>query len=496
MLIKAQFPITDVRSFLGSETGKLDSPFFPLLDSDKPEFLRHFGVAKERYRGGAAQLPEEDKYCTADRALRLDHFHDKIFGLNHLAVARCPSRRFFSNGVLGRFEIAFSLKGGIDSKQQSLTRLIHLVERTLSLKIRFDAPDSDYGKVFDLQFIGDKIAADGYLRSSTGHPHDGSVRQDWWVTAGNPVVLIEYCRGFNHPDIEGLPSVEGCKILGVHLSHRWLQREGRDVGVWFLGRSADSNDAQIRTLRQIILRMHAEYEGLKKTLRLIGQKKFQVGQNVHGLRSYLAAAEKWVFRKEWANYPQVEIREAIGEFEPIVNSSELGTVLAMLGKVNTAFSSEWGPLLQDGVSATHHTTVINAKKWTIELRKGDTNVTNNLTVNNAGGTIKGNITINDNVRDSFNAAKKAKAKLRKSLDTVNKQVKKLIDHRDLTENQKKAVSEKLKNLAEAAVEDPPKISKITACSEGLIEAAKTCAEMSGPITTAVMAVVKLLTATP
>lgn len=120
-------------------------------------------------------------------------------------------------------------------------------------------------------------------------------------------------------------------------------------------------------------------------------------------------------------------------------------------------------------------------------------VINNVTINlGNGSTFTGPISVGENIRVSFGAAASTNEdQLRQQLEAVVGLVSKLAEVMD-TVDKKNDVSVQLKSFVEEAKKEKPSKWMLDISSKGLLDAAKTVAEMAAPITTAVKAVLQLV----
>src|SRR2546427_780019 len=91
--------MSDVRRFIGASTGRLPIPRWPLAQSGQ-EFIRGFGLVRDRRRGGISAFPGEETYCDIRRALRFPTSREQT-DLTRWATAetpRCAFRRLIADG--------------------------------------------------------------------------------------------------------------------------------------------------------------------------------------------------------------------------------------------------------------------------------------------------------------------------------------------------------------------------------------------------------------
>jgi hypothetical protein len=127
------------------------------------------------------------------------------------------------------------------------------------------------------------------------------------------------------------------------------------------------------------------------------------------------------------------------------------------------------------------------------MRHQEKTVINNVTINlGNGSTFTGPVSVGENIRVSYSAAASvAEDQLRHKLGEVVGLVSKLTEAIDSIDG-KNDVSVQLKSFVEEAKKEKPSKWMLDISSKGLIEAAKTVAEMAAPVTTAVRAVLELV----
>ncbi|GJH28157.1 hypothetical protein [Caballeronia novacaledonica] len=119
-------------------------------------------------------------------------------------------------------------------------------------------------------------------------------------------------------------------------------------------------------------------------------------------------------------------------------------------------------------------------------------VVNNVTLNfSDGSSFTGPFAVGENVRISYISAGEAEnTDVRTALENLVKEVTKLVERLE-DDGQKSAASSQLKMLVEEAKKPSPDRWSLDVSSKGLIDAAKTVAELAVPVTTAVKAVLAL-----
>jgi hypothetical protein len=127
------------------------------------------------------------------------------------------------------------------------------------------------------------------------------------------------------------------------------------------------------------------------------------------------------------------------------------------------------------------------------VRGQEKTVINNVTINlGNGATFTGPVSVGENIRVSYGAAASTSGEeLRQRLEEVVGLVSKLTEAIDSTDG-KNDVSVQLKSFVEEAKKEEPSKWMLDISSKGLLEAAKTVAEMAAPVATAVKAVLALI----
>ena len=133
-----------------------------------------------------------------------------------------------------------------------------------------------------------------------------------------------------------------------------------------------------------------------------------------------------------------------------------------------------------------------AKKHELDEAKSKEGKTVNVTVNfGSGNTFTGPVAVGETIQQTFSMVGSVdNPGLREKLELLTKLATRLIELLPQDEDKVNTASV-LKEVVEAANKKPTSASQIRIRGAGLIEAAKTVAEMSGPISTAVAAVVAL-----
>ncbi|WP_119270305.1 hypothetical protein [Taklimakanibacter deserti] len=266
MLVHAQFPIVDFRSF--SERIRLPTPGWP-APLPYEEFIRGAGTIQQRPSGGLSGWIAEDKYCDVRRALRLDVSKLQRDGLPpfRLAVA---FRRFYFDGVaVGKLEVGFSLE-----KLQSAPPLEKLLDALMKLPTRIPAPvhapkPATHPPVeAPLLDAGDAFAK-FYVWTTTKH---GEAVNDDDVCAGPLSIFVTApASELGSNDLPKIARRIELKEPGLDLYHWWDRASGQQIHIWACLHQATVEDSKLRNLRVYLLRMNAESHALSRVLKAIAK---------------------------------------------------------------------------------------------------------------------------------------------------------------------------------------------------------------------------------
>jgi hypothetical protein len=270
MLIVLQFPICDVRRFVGGENGCLPRPNWWLARADK-DFVRSIGLIRKRRMGGLDNWIGEHKVCVADNALRFEVTPDAIAFFRQPGWKIAFRTLYFDGCCVGKFEVAVSFAGG---SGMAAPKLKETLRRLLNLPVRVPTSAGDRFERCRLADAGTPLAALFGRVSTDQHWPDKATVPDWWVSAQCPVLLVEQRFGegvpIDLPCDKSFPAREGVPAI----DHHRVTRQGKDYGVWAYreGETATSRQ-EARRLRIALLRIHAEREVLVNVLRLAAEKK-------------------------------------------------------------------------------------------------------------------------------------------------------------------------------------------------------------------------------
>lgn len=508
MYFVLQFPFADMRGFMGGESARLTRPSWP-LPSVRRDFVRSSGRVYPRYRGGNSEWPGEDVYADASLALR---FPDGL-GQFPIGPRSQPTyiekafRRFYSDGVSARLEVGARLETWSELRRivrvkvprdyprfgtphdivgghrigpdYTQSQWLALFTEFLELPVRIGMRGDPALKV-KLVEAGDRLARH-YLHATTRRqPGAPAKLPRWRFSSGNPTLLIEYPYGLEIDAVLHTRFVLQDIAAGVSVLHSWIQLGGQRCSTWFIATTSRGHDDARRRLRIHLLRLHAERECLRLVLECLNEDKLELTS--HAERSdlvqlYLNDAIGLLEKKKRYGVLQSELLNTAHEAMGIALEGQVAALSAMRRQVAAK------------VRGYLRTAVTPAK--VINNIFGD-QVNTNIQMGNISVTGDFNLVTAKNIENSFNKGQAANVSddLKACLQTLAVEVAKLA--KQLPPDAAESASKDLASLTSEAVSSKPREAWYQLSANGLLEAAKTIAEMTGPVTTAVKAVLALL----
>ena len=321
MLITIQFPITDSREFISSDTGRLTRPSWlvPAIDQD---FVRSFGAIRKRPRGGLSGWLGESYICEAKRAIHFQYIKPFEGDSGNPIKFKLVFRRFYFDGLaVGKFEIGIAAWGfkrrfwGFNSQALSSNKTKEFFSHILNLPVLIRDPLGEYQEC-SLKQAGELLAK-LYAFSSTAKQvvlTENFSLEDWWVQTCKPIMLITYNENYESMQIPffgkflNLQDIDDAGILSHHL----IPYKGESLRVWLIGEYWSSDT--LRQLRIFLLRLHAERSCLRQILRNILTGKLIVPQRSgqsRMLQEYLNQATKRI--KRLNDYSDKRVEAEVGE---------------------------------------------------------------------------------------------------------------------------------------------------------------------------------------
>lgn len=491
MLSVIQFPIADVRRFTPDAPTRLDVPDVPPKTFVNPQFVRRFGPAVDRKRGADAAWTDERSFCKADRAIRFPNLSAQHLGVDSARVSpRCEFRRLFSDGdAVVRVEIGLSHYGRPRSiGEVRISQAAALVRDTLRLPSVIT--ESPLQSQRHLMFQGQHLAR-LYCRSTTFRrvPHEEVTRLERLVEAGRPLVIIDVQRR----DLVRLSSkqahvVDPKLVRGASLAFIQLAPALGSIGAWLLGPGTETTPEDLRSLRLCLLRLHAEREVLDLVLKQFqrGRITFEPGTEYSArFERYLNTATRLIAQEARYGISQSALLEAYTAIES-VERSDVQASLAL--RYHGIRRQVWQKVKNYQESRKY---TIGTFIW-IGDRMGD-----QLTFS---GTFYGTVigkqvaTTITNSLERFDRSPNAdNEELKQAIVQLHAQVKDLVARMAETgAGDPEEVANQLDAFTTQASNKKPLKDVLKSTANGLVEAAKTVAEIAQPIATTVGIVLKLL----
>lgn len=304
MLAVFHLPLTDLRPFVDEPTGRVANPGWPIVNlPDEPykrPFVRGFGPARERWRGGVDEWSGEDFYCDLSGAVRLAGPVLKSMGPRAGLKRYSAFRRLFWDGqfladgsVVGRAEFGFAFNIDRDAAPFTGPEMAAALDGVLRQSVLVAAPQGA-AKPQLLSHCGSALAA-AYLNASTTRVAPPEAPPPaWWLTASTPLLVVEGRQGVEVDSwpapargLTELPVLAGARIR-VFSGRRKL--EGRDRPVWYFecDRQGFHNRDVLRRLRLNVTRLHSALATLRVLADL--QAKGRLAPRSPEARQRLAAA--------------------------------------------------------------------------------------------------------------------------------------------------------------------------------------------------------------
>lgn len=502
MLIAVQFPFADTRAFVSSQTNRLHFPTWPVPEPDR-EFVRTSGIVRHRRRGGLDSWPGEEVYCDARRALRFQPLlrRQPVGHLGTSVCLICVFRRFLFDGeVVSRVEVGFEMQA---CEPDAFHRLdghgcLDLIDACLSLPVRVPSAE---GSFVSCELVScAQYLAKHYLLSTTRRIAGNlAMTQDWWLTSGKPLLLIEYAPH----EIRALPklarSVEPHSALWDSLHYCPIERAGKRVGVWFIRLDLHDLDL-VRRTRLHLFRLHAERECLRQVFRLIILKKLQPGVHTASsdrLQRYLRDSMRLLSRETRYGLSECKIFDEALKVEDLVSPGERATLLAQLTMINTRRNvyhrlEEFTVAGADSVQDFHiigNNTIVNVGR---DQRIGGTDMSNYEIRFGDNAKFIGDFVVANTIQDSFNKISKSDAsqELKEKLKELSEAVAEMCDR--LPQDKARVAARDLDILTSEALSDKPRRKWCDMSAKNLIKVAQVVGQVAVPVITIVKSLLLLL----
>ena len=265
------------------------------------------------------------------------------------------------------------------------------------------------------------------------------------------------------------------------LHHAWLQIAGQRCSTWLLRNDGQATTAvEMRKLRIHLLRLHAERECLRLVLQSVGDARIKLDTDIaqsDAVQAYLDRAMAVVTRPVRDGVEQAQMievaRSAIGLALPGQSASFEAMRRQMAEKV--------ARYIRRAETAAPVITNVFGDQMNTHIQLGTVTVSGDF-----------NLVTAQNIQNSFNKAAGAQVsdELKEALKKLTVEVAGLA--KQLPSEDAEKASKDLEVLTAEAVSKKPRKQWYELSASGLVEAAKTVAEMAAPVATAVKAVLALL----
>jgi hypothetical protein len=467
-------PIADLRPLLpDTAVLRLARPMWPTPTAHR-DFLRSSGAVLPRLQGGVDDWAGEDNFADASLTLRLpDRFGRQAVGEGVLtSFMSHVFRRFYSSGVVSRYEIGFRVS-------RASTAVLDAVDTTRWLAATTTVPVRLQRQTQTLPLLkAGPALARHYHAASTDRQAAGQT-QPWWVVAGEPALLIEYSE---HDAMSLLPharAVSSARVGAQVLHHAWLEISGQRLSTWLLRNDdPDCRRDELRRLRIHLLRLHTERECMRLVLEAaLRQRLANSVPQADALKDYLGASLPVVTRPVNHGVEQSQLLEVARSAWSTAVPGQAASFAALGQQV----ADKVARYIRRSEAAAPVITQIFGDQMNTHIQMGNVTVAGDF-----------NLVTAQNIQNSFNKAAGAdvQAPLKDALKALTTQVAELA--RQLAPDQAETVSKDLAALTSEAVSKDPRKPWYELSATGLLDAAKTVAQMTGPVTTAVKAVLALL----
>jgi hypothetical protein len=497
MLVCLQFPILDLRGFVGGETGRLDIPHWPIPEVGK-EFVRAFGLIRRRPLGG---LPEkgEARTCVANRAIRFKSlYYCRCRGrAEELAVRiRCAFRRFYFDGrCVGKFEIGLRVPNV--PRVLVWPALGEFLRQLVALPVQVGHDPSSECPLVE---AGQELARH-YLRSTTVQSQRDLAR-DWWVQAGSPILVIECprARGIDPNTMPfkciDVPGIDWGR-MGCSLYQGWITSRQSEICLWMVlpagsagqGPVAPQTDGyrSVRLLRISLLRYYAEQQCF-----------YRLVNNIRDKANLLRPAEPpRIDLQDYLNRITRDLRQTKENLVQKYGSDMTGAVMqswdyAMPGEIAELVESleQIRPQVFRKVKEQIQEVNIPRNVFNLSpgstLNMGDLNMPDNrrqVNVTGRGNTV---VQATDNavlsINNSFNQVKSSNAsdEVKNKMRDLKQLVDQLVVEKADPDTRQK-VADDYEVLAKEVSRPKPRKDWLAVSGKGLIEAAETCSKLVAPI---------------
>lgn len=466
MLLTIQFPLCDIRSFLGGNERRLERPAWPSAEVGT-EFIRSFGGVTKRFRGGLSGWIGEGRYCDARRVVRFSTgMRISVATSNPEATVDFPMKiifvRLYADGsAVTKCDIGISIPWAIATAENG-SLLLPSIKEILRAPVEIVGPRGSQQTVVAR---AGKALANAY-RLATGREKRVNAPEGdlWTVTAGRPLLFLER----NSTKILRLPdrsSTAPHKLKNLDLQRAEVDGpDGTEFPIWLMSVAGSSlNDpcyGPARKLRICLMRLHAECECLRITLLHLAKDKLlpEPRSPASGeLQNYLLAATRHIsgLQDEAGELTEDKFAESARQTVDAILPDERSTVIEKLKQIDARKN-----ILRKADSFVKQQILImqdNSKHFT-------TTITGHGNAVNIGETLNQCSAVINNIENSERKA---------TMEQLHEQVKQLIDKLPPDKAKEKSdAAESLKRMVKVVTDKEPEREWYSVSAEGLLKAAK------------------------
>ena len=313
---------------------------------------------RNRRRGFTVDWPGEDMLCDAKGAIKFALHR----GAAPIVAARGsylnPAfRRYYAGGnprwagAVARLDIGFSvIQSPMDIHHQSMAAEIGYYENVAlaCLTLLVNVPGQTNG-ARPLVTTGAALAR-RILDVTTSTRNPPLHVNNWWITPGCPLVLIEdlYDSAGSAP-LDALnrawisASRESDPIAAHYFST--VKQQGFTVPVWIVLHDMEADPVALRNLRMHLWRLHNEREVLKSFLTLCIEERIKPTES-HGLRDYLARQSDRLRKRRTEGFAQRDLMDYAYQLDDMVNGYDSVKLKGILEEIGPGLTSSVMPVTQ------------------------------------------------------------------------------------------------------------------------------------------------------
>lgn len=449
-----------------------------------PQFVHHFGQAKERNREPDRAWPDEIKFCHARRGLRFDQLEKHTVRLNDKRFrVRCVFRRLFCDGQsVVRMEVGIVVKRTGRSSLPPLTinEVLSVVRQISQCPTIVANP---VGRPSCRPIIAQgKFLARLFAYSSMNRIDGENLRTGvQLVESADPLILLELGKNelaqdtIRSPAEKGIRKIERESVNGADTFFCRLNTDFGIVSTWSLQRGTATN-AQLRSLRICLTRLHAERECLDLILKQIQRKRLlnpSTEEAVDLLDAYFNDHIKLINRHKWAGINQSEILAAFDATQFVLRQASQDQLIS---RYEGCRRQVWKKI-QKFQEQRRATRIVHS----VNIQKGDIYVDKQVNVSGTGNIINvaeymSNVTstVNNNLAQSD-----ADSEIQDLITELNRQIENVASNADPIHVKK--MGKNLERLSEELASEEPEKRWYEVSLDGLKEAAEAVGEIANPV---------------